>query len=130
MTLPSVDSSPDTTFVVVCLCCLYILRHLITTKAVILAFGYGYSDRRKAVCCPAGAKIYCSQIGCRTPKAFYPVGSIASSAEVRGSEHDVLSFSVEAKNAQRMYECLLPHTYVYQWCLESCIFPWHELHLV
>jgi hypothetical protein len=78
---------------------------------VTLKFRYGQSDRRKAVCCPAEAKIYCSQIGCRTPKASF--------AELQRPEHDVLSFSVEAKNVQRMYECLLTHAYAYQWCLEG-----------
>ena len=86
--------------------------------SVNLAVGYGQSDRRKAVCCPAKAKIYCYKIGCETPKAFNSVGSVASSAEVQGPEHDdALSFSEEAKNIQKMYECLLPHVYAYQWCL-------------
>jgi len=86
--------------------------------SVNLAVGYGQSDRRKAVCCPARAKIYCSKIGCETPKAFCSVGSVASSAEVQRPEHDdPLSFIEEAKNVQRMYECLLPHAYAYQWRL-------------
>jgi len=64
-----------------------------------LAVWYGQSDRRKAVCCPAGAKIYSSQIGCVTPKSFSPMGSVASSAEVQGPEHDdALSFSEEPKD--------------------------------
>lgn len=86
--------------------------------SVNLTVGYRQRDRRKAVCCPARAKIYWSKIGCETPKAFYSVGSVASSAELQGPEHDdALSFSEEAKNVQRMYECLLPHAYAYHWCL-------------
>jgi hypothetical protein len=83
-----------------------------------LAVGYGQSDWRKAACCSAGAKIYSSQIGRGTPQAFSPVGSVASSAEVQGPEHeDTFSFIEEAKNVQGMYECFLPYAYVYQWCL-------------
>lgn len=88
-------------------------------KTLNLAVGYGQSDRRKAVCCSAGAKIYCSRIGSGPPpQAFSPVGSVATSAEVQRPEHeDAFSFIEEAKNVHRMYECFLPYAYVYQWCL-------------
>jgi hypothetical protein len=86
--------------------------------SVNLAVGYGQSDQRKVVCCPAKAKIYSYKMGCETPKTFYSVESVASSTEVQGPEHDdALSFIEEAKNIQRMYECLLPHAYAYQWSL-------------